>query len=116
MLLTARRRPLVAVVFRVPLFVEALTAAFDGLADLQQIRARDGALSGLLQALRPDAVVVEDSQFPELRVSAPILYVDLEAPTVRRLVDGEWHNLDLELSGEDIRNAVFDAILCESVY
>jgi hypothetical protein len=110
-----RRRPLVAVVFRVPLFVEALAAAFDGLAEVQGVRALDGALGGLLEALRPDAIVVECPEPPALRFAAPLLHVDLEAPSVRQLVDGAWHHLDLELSGEDIRNAVLSAIVSEAV-
>jgi hypothetical protein len=109
--ITDRTRPLVAVVFRVPLFVEALAAAFDGLAEVQGVRAGDGALAGLVHALRPDAIVIESPGEPELRVAVPTLHVDLEAASVRQLVVGEWVELDVELSGEDIRNAVLNELV-----
>ena len=68
----ARPRPLVAVVFRVPLFVEAVAAAFDGIAEVQGLRAADSALDGLLIALRPNAVIVEGPEEPWFAVEVPL--------------------------------------------
>lgn len=109
-----RTRPLVAVVFRVPLFVEALAAAFDGIGEVQPIRATDGGLAGLLEALRPDGIVAEGIALPALRWNGPMVRVDLEAQSVSRLEGGAWRLLDLELSGESIRNAVLDAMVSEA--
>jgi hypothetical protein len=106
----ARLRPLVAVVFRVPLFVEALTAAFDGLADVQALRAVDGELAGLLGALRPDAVVVEATDEPLLEMSVPLVHVDLERQRVRLRGADEWAEHEVDLSGEAIRNVVLAAM------
>lgn len=106
-----RTRPLVAVVFRVPLFVEAVTAAFDGIAEVQPVRAMDGALGGLLDALRPDAIVAEGIALPTLHWNGPMVQVDLEAQTLSRLEGGVWRPLDLELSGESIRNVVLDSMV-----
>jgi hypothetical protein len=106
----ARLRPLVAVVFRVPLFVEALTAAFDGLADVQGLRAVDGELDGLLVVLRPDAVVVEGTEEPQLAIDVPVVYVDLERQRVQTLVESDWVVHEIDLSGEGIRNVVLAAM------
>lgn len=115
MTLSDRSRPLVAVVFRIPLFVEALVGAFDGLADVQGVRAADTALNGLVDALRPEAVVVEGPRVPQFRTDAVVFHVHLESAAVRQLVDGRWRELDVELSGEDIRNAVLNAIVSQAV-
>jgi hypothetical protein len=115
MTLIDRSRPLVAVVFRIPLFVEAIVAAFDGLAEIQGVRAADERLNGLLEALRPQAVVVESARVPEFRTEAVVFQVDLESAAVRQLVEGRWRELDVELSGEDIRNAVLNAVVSQAV-
>lgn len=110
-----RPRPLVAVVFRVPLFIEALSAAFEGLADVQALNAADGELQGLLGALHPDAVVVEASDEPAVMVDVPLVHVDLDLQAVRsRTADDEWVRHDIELSGESIRNVVLAAIFVVS--
>jgi hypothetical protein len=106
----ARSRPLVAVVFRVPLFVEALTAAFDGLADVQGVRAVDVELEGLVFALRPDAVVLETSGEPALALEVPLVHVDLERQLVRSRLGSEWVSHRMDISGEAIRNVVLAAI------
>jgi hypothetical protein len=106
----ARLRPLVAVVFRVPLFVEALTAAFDGLADVQGLRAVDGELQGLLAALRPDAVVVEATEEPSLNVDVPLVHANLEHQLVRLHSDDGWVLREIDLSAEAIRNVVLAAM------
>jgi hypothetical protein len=109
--LIERKWPLVAVVFRVPLFVEALDAAFDGLADVQGVRRIDAGLEGLLKALRPDAVVVEGPDNLALELFVPVVHVDLERQTVESWVDGAWRGEQVDLSGEAIRNVVLTAML-----
>lgn len=111
MSLIGRTTPLVAVVFRVPLFVEALAAAFDGIADVQGVRRGDGGLAGLLLALRPDAVVVEGGEGQSFDLLVPVVHVDLERESIESWVDGAWRAEDIELSGEAIRNVVLTAML-----
>lgn len=111
MALIGRTTPLVAVVFRVPLIVEALAAAFDGIADVQGVRHGDGGLEGLLRALRPDAVVVEGGEAQAFDLQVPIVHVDLERQTVEVWTDGAWRVEDVDLSGEAIRNAVLTPML-----
>lgn len=106
----ARSRPLVAVVFRVPLFVEALAAAFDGLADVQGLRAGDGELVGLLAALRPNAVVVEGPEEPAITLDVPLVHVDLERQAVWLRDAHGWSAREVDLSGEAIRNVVLTAM------
>ena len=106
-----RTLPLVAVVYRVPLFVEAVTAAFDEFAWVQPLRAGDADVRGLLAVLRPDAVIVEDGTRPSLDVDVPVLHVDLETAVVHAKRGGEWEELALELSPEAIRNTVLRAML-----
>jgi hypothetical protein len=110
----ARSRPLIAVVARVPLFVEALAAAFDDLADVQAVRLVDGELEGLLAALRPDAVVVEAGQEPGFTVEVPLLHVDLERQAVRSRAGEDWTQHEIDLSGEAIRNVVLAAMFAEA--
>lgn len=108
--LLARQRPLVAVIFRVPLFVEAVAAAFEGLADVQALRSGDVELAGLLAALRPNAVIYEGSQEPLFQLGVPLAHVDLEGEAVRLQVDDMWVRHEIELSGEAIRNLVLSAM------
>jgi hypothetical protein len=102
--------PLVVVVYRVPLFFEAVAAAFEGLATVRGLRAEDGDVDGLVAALQPAAVIVERREAPTEPVADVVLHVDLERCNVRSRVAGEWTYLDVELSPEAIRNAVLTAI------
>jgi hypothetical protein len=110
-----RQRPLVAVVFRVPLFVEGLSAAFDGLADLQALNAADVELAGLVEALSPNAIVVEGSEEPALPLDIPLVHVDLERQKVRVRTARAWVQHEIDVSGEAIRNVVLAAMLAEAV-
>jgi hypothetical protein len=71
-------------VSRVPLFVEAMRAAFDGNADVQPISADDVEAHGLLRAFRPDAVIVEGVDLDGEAPDAPFLRVDLTTQAVSR--------------------------------
>ncbi len=105
-----RARPLVLVLFTVPLFVEALTAAFEDLADVRAMRAADAELGGLVAALRPDVMVIEQSAEPELDESVPLVHVSLDERVVYVLRDGAWQQEDIDLSGEAIRNLALSTL------
>ena len=51
---SVRTRPLIAVISRVPLFVEALRGSFEGIADVQSVSADDVAAEGLVRAFHPN--------------------------------------------------------------
>ena len=106
-----RTLPLVAVLYRVPLFVEALTAAFDGLAEVQPVKLGDGDVDGLLEALSPDAVIVEALEVTTAGAGVPAVHVCLESGAVRARKDGEWTDVGVDLSPEAIRNALLRAML-----
>jgi phage tail protein X len=106
-----RTLPLVAVLHRVPLFVEALTEAFDGLADVQPVKVGDGDVGGLLEALRPDALIVEAPDVPASAAHVPAVHVCLESSVVRARKHGEWTEVGVDLSPEAIRNALLRAML-----
>jgi len=106
-----RTLPLVAVLYRVPLFVEALIAAFDGLAEVQPIKMADGDIDGLLAALLPDALIVEALEVPATGADIPAVHVCLESGAVRARKDGEWSEVGVDLSPEAIRNALLRAML-----
>jgi hypothetical protein len=100
-----RTRPLIAVLSRVPLFVEAMAAAFAGTADVQAISPDDLEAHGLLRAFRPDAVIVE-GWAPFVPSDIPCVTADLAAETLTVRLDGGWRVVGGELSPELIRNAV----------
>jgi hypothetical protein len=106
-----RTLPLVAVLYRVPLFVEALTEAFEGLAEVQPVRMGDGDVGGLLEALRPDALIVEAVEVPPSATDVPAVHVCLESGLVRARKDGTWTEVGVDLSPEAIRNALLRAML-----
>jgi hypothetical protein len=106
-----RPLPLVAVLYRVPLFVEALAAAFDGLADLRAVRRDDRDVDGLLDALKPDALIVQDGDLPGRHDEIPAVRVELEGGAVHARRDGEWTEVGVDLSPEAIRNAVLRTML-----
>jgi hypothetical protein len=91
---------------RVPLFVEAMAAAFDGTADVQPISADDIEAHGLLRAFRPDAVIAEGVDLDCESFSAPCLHVDLTTQEVRTRDEIGWRTVELEPSPEAIRNLV----------
>jgi hypothetical protein len=101
-----RTRPLVAVISRVPLFVEAIVAAFEGTTDTQAVSPDDVEARGLLRAFRPDAVVAENGVAELADSHIPCVRVDLNAQELAIRTDGSWRRLEVELSPEAIRNAI----------
>jgi len=105
-----RTRPLVAVLSRVPLFVEALKAAFEGIADVQSVSADDVEAHGLVRAFRPDVVIIEGADPDPIEVTVPCIRVSLEAQRVSMRNAERWEPLDIELSPEAIRNVAIAAL------
>ena len=103
--------PLVAVLYRAPLFVEAVAAAFAGIADVRAVRHDDGDVAGLLEALRADAVVVQDEGDASFEARVPAIFVDLESSAVRVRRNGAWLHVGVDLSAEAIRNALLRAMV-----
>jgi hypothetical protein len=87
--------PLVALVCTVPLLGEALMSALD-FAEVRSFSASGGDVSGLLQWLRPDAVVVdhEDSAESAATYAAvdnlPLVHVCVRNRTMRTFRNGAW--------------------------
>jgi hypothetical protein len=108
--------PLVAVVCRVPLLAEALTAALEGIATVRRFPAERGDTVGLLRAVDPDAVVVDsEAEAHHAAVFAraadtALVHVSLYDQVLRIFEDGSWHESDEEASPESIRNAVLGGI------
>ena len=57
----AKRQPLVAFLYSVPLLHEALLSTLDSIADVQAFPAGRGDVTGLLRSVKPDAIVVDDA-------------------------------------------------------
>ena len=105
-----RTRPLIAVLSRVPLFVEALRAAFEGIADLQPVSADDVEAHGLVRAFRPDVVIIEGAESELVDLNVPCLRVDLSAKCVSVREGDSWELVDVELSPAAIRNVAVAAL------
>jgi hypothetical protein len=108
--------PLVAVVCRVPLLCEALTAALEGIATVHRFPAGRGDTAGLLRALQPDAVVVDsEAEAHHAAIFArathsPLVHVSLHDQVLRIFEDGRWHEADEDASPESVRNALVGGI------
>jgi hypothetical protein len=103
---STRVRPLVAVLSRAPLVVEALAGAFEGIADVVAVSAE----AGLMRAYDPDVAIVE-SFAPELIDDAVLcLRVDLDENLLSVRLDGRWSTSDVALSPEAIRNVAVSSL------
>jgi hypothetical protein len=111
-----RALPLLAVLCRVPLLVEALRAAFDGVADVRSFRF-DGDPT-LLSALQPDALIVDAGADAEAVADyaggreIAVVHLDLEGRSLYVLHEGSWEREDGDdVSTDAIRNALLRATL-----
>jgi hypothetical protein len=112
-----RQRPLVAVVCAVPLLGEAVESALE-FAEVRAFSGRGGDIAGLLQWLRPSAVVIDDE---ELAAGAaayaaeweiPVVHIAVRERALRLFHRGTWHHIS---NGEGptpevIRNVVAGAL------
>ena len=112
-----RDRPLVAVVCGVPLLGEAMQAALD-FAEVRLFSEKGGDVAGLLEWLRPDAVVVDteggaaDATPFAIAQQRPLLHVGVRERALRLFHHGEWQDV---ANGEGptpeiIRNVVAGAL------
>lgn len=101
-----RTRPLVAVLSRVPLFVEGVSSVFEGIADVAVVATEAHLAAPLLRAYHPDAVVVEGYPVHLVDEAVPCVQVDLATDRVDVRVDGTWTDCGVELAPETIRNLV----------
>lgn len=115
---TGTTLPVVAVFYRVPLVAEALTGAFEGMAEVRTFPANDGDTAGVLRWLRPDAVVVDDAgaadrAVPHVGVEGGFLvHVSVSDGVVRVFGDKGWEVADADGSSPDsIRNLVIGSLL-----
>ena len=110
-----RIQPLVAVLYSVPLMCEALSWALDGIAEVRSFPAGRGDITGLLQSVSPDAVVVDDPAEAEAardwtnRHERPLVHVSLRDQTVRLLQNGTWIESP-GVTAQCIRNVVAGSI------
>ena len=107
----AKRQPLVAFLYSVPLLHEALLSTLDSIADVQAFPAGRGDVTGLLRSVNPDAIVVDDADEANeargwaKRHHAPLVHICLREQTIRVLRNGGWD----ETAGagvETIRNVL----------
>jgi hypothetical protein len=111
----ARRQPLVAVIYSVPLLCEAIASALDNIADVRAFPGRGGDTVGLLRSVRPDAVVIDDPiELAQVQGWAeeedvPLVEISRRQLKVRVLRNGEWEE-SVGASAQSMRNAIAGAI------
>ena len=112
-----RKRPLVALVWSLPLVAAALEEAID-FADVRLFEAAGGEMLDLFTQVRPDAVVVESRAAAEAAEAyagdsgLPVVYLSPEEGVLRVLGPDGWTDID---SGGDpgpgtVRNALAGAL------
>ena len=107
----AKRQPLVAFLYSVPLLHEALLSTLDSIADVQAFPAGRGDVTGLLRSVKPDAIVVDDADEADearswaKRHHAPLVHICLREQTIRVLRNGGWEET-AGAGAEAIRNVL----------
>jgi hypothetical protein len=112
-----RTRPLIAVVCGVPLLGEALQAALD-FGEVRLFSEKGGDVAGLLEWIRPDAIVVDTQDGAEAAASyalaqqRPLLHIGVRERELRLFHQGEWHQVGNGdgPTPETIRNVVAGAL------
>jgi len=110
-----REQPRIALLYTVPLVCEALSSALENIADVQSFPAGRGDVVGLLQSLRPDAVIVDDAaEADEVQrwtspQRLPLVHISLRERKLRLLRDGIWEETD-GTSAEAVRNLLTGSI------
>ena len=114
---TERSRPLVAVVCAVPLLSEGMESVLE-FAEVRAFSGRGGDVGGLLQWLRPDAVVVDDDVNADGAAAyaaeweIPVVHICVRRRELRLFHRGDW-NVVSDGDGptpEVIRNVVAGAL------
>jgi len=111
-----RKRPLVAVLSSVPLVGEAVGSALE-FADVRTFSADGGDITGLLQWLRPDALIVDSELGPDEIAFAqanalPVVHIGVREQSLRVLRRGKWTQVgDGEgPTPEAVRNVIAGAL------
>jgi hypothetical protein len=113
--IAGKEQPRVALLYSVPLLCEALSSALANIAEVQSFPAGRGDTVGLLQSIRPDAVVVDDAAEADevqrwtSRQRLPLVHISLRERKLRLLRDGAWEETD-GTSAEAIRNLLTGSI------
>ena len=117
-----RKRPLVALVWSLPVVAAALEEAID-FADVRLFDAAGGEILDLFRQLRPDAIVVESSAAAEAAEAyagdsgLPVLYLSTQEHLLRILGPTGW--TDMESGGDpdpgSVRNALAGALFAGAV-
>lgn len=108
--MTAAGQPLVAFVCRAPVLSEALAASLALVADVRSFPAGRPDPEGLIRALRPDAVVVDDVGEAERLAQyargarTPLVLIAAEADELRVLAPDGWDVVSHGDGIEGIRN------------
>lgn len=108
--MTAAAQPLVAFVCRAPVLSEALAASLALVADVRSFPAGRPDPEGLVRALRPDALVVDDGDeaerlAPYARAArTPLVLIAAESDELRVLGTEGWDVVDHGDGIEGIRN------------
>lgn len=103
-------QPLVAFVCRAPVLSEALAASLALVADVRSFPAGRPDPEGLIRALRPDAIVVDDGDeadrlAPYARAArTPLVLIAAHANELRVLGENEWNVVSYGDGIEGIRN------------
>jgi hypothetical protein len=114
---SGQSRPLIAVVCAVPLLSEAMESALE-FAEVRSFSGRGGDIAGLLQWLRPDAVVVDDDENADGAAAyaaereIPVVHICVRSRVLRLFHRGSWADV---ANGEGptpevIRNVVAGAL------
>jgi hypothetical protein len=114
-------RPLVAVVFSVPLLGEALESALE-FADVRSFSGKGGDILGLLRSLRPDAVVVDredvalDAARYALEQTVPIVRICVHDRALFVFKNGDWSPVpsDGDPTPEVVRNVIAGALFART--
>ena len=106
---------MIAAICAVPLLCEALTAALEGIAEVESFPAGGGDPDGLLRWLRPDGLVVDTPEAAAAiegyarATGCPLVHVQLAKQQLRVLKDGNWKKVK-DASAESIRNVLVGCI------
>ena len=116
----AGERPVVVVLYCLPLMVEAISSSLEMIADVRGFPALQPDPVGLLNAVAPDAVVVDHGlEAAALRnwaqqENVPLVHVRLRERTIRILRHGGWEE-SIGASTEAIRNVIAGALFTRHV-
>lgn len=113
----SKARPLVAVLCSVPLLGEAMGPALE-FAEVRMFAASGGDVGGLLGALRPDALIVDNAAGAEAASAfarehdLPVVHVGVRDRTLHLFSNGEWTQVSNGEgpTPETIRNVVAGAL------